>query len=462
MKTITLSLYQQLLKLEQPKRNLAVATVVVAYLLAFWFYGVVFTVLVTGVGLWIYWLVETKETRIRNLKTRKMRKQLGKAFIAAGISRKRQTGDGKTEDLPPIIKINPQIASWEVTVRIPDSNSPSNIENSIETVASTMCLRYSVSRKSTTVPGFYSFRLLHANNPLDQLHYPSSPFSGKFTNPCHFGVDETGTEVAVSLYAQTLLIGGSIGSGKSVGAWNSLLHAAHDPDTVLIICDLKPEGLETYMLQQRANIYVTNVTQFLEVVTRIYDTMFTRNKALKELGLQKANAGLGSVGAPIVLFVDEAAQLTSSGDDGYAALEILEKIVEMGRASGFTIILATQKPTGDSIPTKLRDIMGYRLCFRTGSSEQSKSILGSSQILGLEPHLIPVENPGLCISNFKGFLEPFKSYNLDIEMIKENCDYLNRTISREHIDRQTDACLAPARIRQTSDEEAPPKRRRRR
>jgi S-DNA-T family DNA segregation ATPase FtsK/SpoIIIE len=47
-----------------------------------------------------------------------------------------------------------------------------------------------------------------------------------------------------------------------------------------------------------------------------------------------------------------------------------------GRAAGFIIVVATQKPSHDVVPTWIRDLFSYRIALRCTSKEASDTILG--------------------------------------------------------------------------------------
>jgi DNA segregation ATPase FtsK/SpoIIIE, S-DNA-T family len=48
-----------------------------------------------------------------------------------------------------------------------------------------------------------------------------------------------------------------------------------------------------------------------------------------------------------------------------------------GRAAGIIVVAATQKPSGDVVPTALRDLFGFRWAFRCSTRDASDTILGA-------------------------------------------------------------------------------------
>jgi DNA segregation ATPase FtsK/SpoIIIE, S-DNA-T family len=50
--------------------------------------------------------------------------------------------------------------------------------------------------------------------------------------------------------------------------------------------------------------------------------------------------------------------------------------VSRGRAVGIIVLAATQKPSGDVVPTALRDLFGFRWALRCSTPQASDTILG--------------------------------------------------------------------------------------
>ncbi len=64
-------------------------------------------------------------------------------------------------------------------------------------------------------------------------------------------------------------------------------------------------------------------------------------------------------------------------DDRLATCEDkIEQLIKKGRSVGVCVLLSTQKQTGDSIPTNIRDVCGIGLSFACKTSEAAKAALG--------------------------------------------------------------------------------------
>lgn len=236
--------------------------------------------------------------------------------------------------------------------------------------------------------------------------------SHDLAQPVSVGVKETGTTAAVNLWAQTLLVGGSPGSGKSVFGWLVILAAAEDPSAMLVIVDLKPHGLETAPVHARADYVATDDKEAQQIFASVWEEVKSRYGVLKARndGSEKVPTDERETFPPIVIIVDEAAELTRSGtDEGKAALELLTRIVAVGRAAGVFVMVMTQKPDATVLPTALRDLFAQRVCFRVGNRAQAETVLG---VLGegVKPWEVPAENPGAgVILGSDGLLSRFKA-----------------------------------------------------
>jgi S-DNA-T family DNA segregation ATPase FtsK/SpoIIIE len=79
-----------------------------------------------------------------------------------------------------------------------------------------------------------------------------------------------------------------------------------------------------------------------------------------------------------VLVCDELAFYlnTSDRNGNREAGNLFRDLVSRGRAAGFVVLAATQKPSGDVIPTFLRDLFAFRWAFRCTTPQMSDTILG--------------------------------------------------------------------------------------
>ena len=195
--------------------------------------------------------------------------------------------------------------------------------------------------------------------------------------PIFLGLDENGVPVYVELAYRNLLVGGEPGGGKSVLLNNIVGHAALCPDVTLVLIDGKQ--VELGMWRQVADVFVgNNVNQALTVLADLQAEMDWRYDWLVSQGRRKVVA---TDGLPfIVVVIDEVAYFSATVGTKKTQEEFINltrDLVARGRAAGVIMVLATQRPSADIVPTSLRDICAYRCAFRCTTEASSDIILGT-------------------------------------------------------------------------------------
>jgi S-DNA-T family DNA segregation ATPase FtsK/SpoIIIE len=80
----------------------------------------------------------------------------------------------------------------------------------------------------------------------------------------------------------------------------------------------------------------------------------------------------------LVCAIDEVQELFSHPTYGREAAELAEKIIKLGRALGIILLLATQRPDKDSVPTGVSANVGTRFCLRVMGQVENDMVLGTS------------------------------------------------------------------------------------
>ena len=81
---------------------------------------------------------------------------------------------------------------------------------------------------------------------------------------------------------------------------------------------------------------------------------------------------------PLVGIFDEVQNLFAHPAHGKEAGTLAEEIIRMGRALGVILVLATQRPNKDAIPTGVSSLAGVRFCLRVMDQLSNDMILGTS------------------------------------------------------------------------------------
>ncbi|QKW21111.1 cell division protein FtsK [Kitasatospora sp. NA04385] len=192
-----------------------------------------------------------------------------------------------------------------------------------------------------------------------------------------------------------MLVGGLPGKGKS-SLMNGLLSQLAPSGAVqFAVADGKVHTVEEGDYADVAERLFAFVGADLEEANALFKRLvrlrLDRSKKIREdLGVTNMwHVGPTPKWPLVVLVVDEAHTFFRDfrGSDPetkrLAALahenaRLVEELVKMGRATGFLVILITQKPTGDAIPTAIRDVCPIALSFAQRSTEAAVATLGEN------------------------------------------------------------------------------------
>ncbi|MGW9460063.1 DprA-like winged helix domain-containing protein [Streptomyces globisporus] len=211
-------------------------------------------------------------------------------------------------------------------------------------------------------------------------------------NRIGIGLDtHTGKSVTIPLNTRMLLAGSS-GAGKSVTLRPALAELCADPDTAVVMVDLK--RVEGALWKTRARIARTG-EEVEQVATELGAEMMERLELLEPTG--RASWTPTPDRPRIIVLVDEGAEVSAVAKDSIPAFESLAR---MGRAAEIHLWWCTQKPTmsGQSagIPPQIAAQMDVRLCLRVSTPTEVRTVLGEDASAGgWDAHTLP--KPGVLL-----------------------------------------------------------------
>ncbi len=219
-------------------------------------------------------------------------------------------------------------------------------------------------------------------------------------DPWHRGNDEDGNPVRLSIAQKNLLSGGEPGSGKTSTEHVDIAAVALDPTADIYLLD--PSAAEFNFWDKIATESADSVESCLQLVIEIHRLGEAALKRLaasaderEALGLPRSNVAPGERTSWI--FIDELLALTGNENRQIAAAfaKALADIVGRFRKVGFHVVASTLKPTGDVIPTQLRDLITWKQAFRCTTPDASTAILGDRvwAQMGYGGHLIDKDGP---------------------------------------------------------------------
>lgn len=182
-----------------------------------------------------------------------------------------------------------------------------------------------------------------------------------------------------SIYADALrqphiLIAGATGSGKSVIV-NALIHAAllrhpGGPDGArLILIDPKRVELVQWRDMPHTGKYASEpdeMREALKLAMRITEKRF--KKIARKKGYQKKYNG-----PDLYIIIDEFADLMTTQKKAIAPT--IQRLAQLGRAARVHLIIATQCPLRQIIPSEIKCNFDARFGLRTRSAQDSRNII---------------------------------------------------------------------------------------
>lgn len=188
-----------------------------------------------------------------------------------------------------------------------------------------------------------------------------------------------------------LLIAGATGSGKSV-LLNGIIYQAlysfpgeKKGNKKFIFIDQKGMELIEYRDLPHTLRYATRTEETIAALEYAVEIIERRNE------ISAANRTKVFSGGDVYVIIDEFADVMTTC--GKRATPLIQRIAQIGRAARVHIILCTQTPKADIIPTKISCNFDTRIGLGVATAQQSRLILGCA---GCEN--LPEYGEGLYIS----------------------------------------------------------------
>jgi hypothetical protein len=208
--------------------------------------------------------------------------------------------------------------------------------------------------------------------------------------PITIGVTPEGDQIIRHLDDMPhLLIGGTTGSGKTMFLYSilaSLLYTHPNPEHLRLF--LTSSGLEDFVFFEglphlETGHVVTDAAEALAILqNEIIHDFEARSNILTEgrcRNISEFNAQNSIPLPPLVLVIDEFADLSDQLAGNKAAKQQfhdnIRRIAQLGRKRGVHLVLCTQRPSADLVPTNIRSLLNARVALRVNDSTASRMIL---------------------------------------------------------------------------------------
>ncbi|MUN42578.1 FtsK/SpoIIIE domain-containing protein [Actinomadura litoris] len=318
-------------------------------------------------------------------------------------------------------------AGDRLLVRVPRGATVSDLGGEAERVAATLRVREVRVARDIDRADLAHVDLVRRDpfiNPRDpQVSEPIRwPWAGggqrSLRDPIPVAVDDMGDQITVRLRGKNILFGGEPESGKSAGLGTVLGAAALDPTCEIWGLDAKRVELALWRPVMTRLEYDSDGA--IALAEDLIKEMDRRYALLESMGRRV----LGPQDAPTILWpVDELRFFTAHTDRRTArhfnGLAI--DLVARGRAAGIIAALATQKPSGDVVPTSLRDLVALRWGMRCNTKDASDTIMGAGMAsAGWDCSQIDVRARGVGLLHAEGSMpRRCKSFYLDDNEIRD-------------------------------------------
>ena len=217
---------------------------------------------------------------------------------------------------------------------------------------------------------------------------------GDIFAPFPFGTDPRGRRADGHMIEHNWLLGSMPGQGKTSAVRVLVAAAALDPTVELWLHELKGTG-DLDPFEQVSHRFISGIDDesigyAAESLKKLKAEVMSRTGRLKKIqaehpGLcpdKKVSREIASRRSlrlqPLICAIDECQNLFAHPKFGKQAGEDAVFIIKIGRALGVSLILATQRPDKDSLPTGVSGNVSTRFCLKVAGQIENDMILGTS------------------------------------------------------------------------------------
>lgn len=282
--------------------------------------------------------------------------------------------------------------------------------------------------------GAVRLEIPHGNNYSVPI---ASAFDAKGETLCTplnipLGVSTEMEHVSIDLLDEHhLLIGGATGSGKSNFLSTiiaSLAMGNRPTDVQMSILDPKALDFGKFEPLPHVGEYIDSADEAVDFLTSLLDTeVEERRSTLQEAGhssVRDYNELAREDGRETlpyrVIVIDEYADLTMAVDDSQKLETAVTRLAQIGRALGYSILLATQRPDAEVVSGKIKTNFQSRVAFELPTGTDSRVILdqnGAEDLQG-EGDMIAITRNG-TEHHLQAYYLPLTDATAIVELLSE-------------------------------------------
>ena len=224
-------------------------------------------------------------------------------------------------------------------------------------------------------------------NPKKQpVRYTELRLKGSKTLALPFGLTPLNEQATPDLAAMPhLLVAGTTGAGKTVLLRNILYKLAVNlsgSDIAMTLIDLKGNEFVIFAGLPHVREIISAQATTVHVLNSAVVEMNARYQAMADkriVDIEQWNQSATGKRFPYrIIVIDELADIMSSREHKRRAVEAIQKLTQKGRAAGFHVVLATQRPSVETIPGEIKANIKHRICFYLPTGSDSRTVLDST------------------------------------------------------------------------------------
>lgn len=345
---------------------------------------------------------------------------IAKALLAAQLCRSIDPNDDRAPQFPPpgLGRDNAN-RGWEVTVDLPGAVTAEKAMGRRQELAAALRVdEAQLYLQPVRGNGGHAGRLRMYICDYDPHGGPPVPSplntipQVDFWQPIPFGINERGQEVRIPLVWCAMLIGALPRMGKTFALRLIIAAAALDPFTRILLWDGKggADHMDWAKVCHGFGVGSDDATtkallDHLNALVRDMEDRYARlrgmdRKIARDGKLTKVLSHDPREKMPLTLVaIDEFQEYIGNRAYGPQILDALITLAKLGPAAGIMLVLATQRPSAETIPTELRDVIGIRFAMRVMGWQFSEMVLGSGtrNALGLDASRFTRDHLGVGI-----------------------------------------------------------------
>lgn len=330
---------------------------------------------------------------------------------------------------------DPQIRGWVAHFQLPEGVIAKDVLSKKDVFIGNM---RGVKRSQVELDTDDDPAILHltvTDKPLSEMPMPAWPHldAGQMDVSKPFSVAYTSRheDVRMSMDGTSVLVGGSPNSGKS--QTDSLIIAAHVLDPLADIAGLwqfkatgdfdvfAPVAFRNVVGGSDANLAAC--VKMLEEENRYQEersALIRQSPLCPKHSLTRAAAEADPRLRYRLIIIDEIQRLILHPKYGPKAIPLLRNLAELGRAAGIRLVISTQTPSADALPTGITNSLTTRIAHRLMTHEVNDRVLSSgSYSAGWKANELDAQTPGVAIIEGQGATVRARMYYVSPEDLEE-------------------------------------------